>query len=299
MLTWQAHKAAVHALAFTTDGSRLLTSGGDGRVRLWDVRTQSAVRGWRYDTSGEVALSGDGRFVLLAGDGTVTLYAVDDPSPVGSYQSDGGGVAFSPDDGSFLMHGDERNPLFSCAIVDDELVPGETWAHPNGVTFTGPFAYSPDGATVAVMCCDRDNFGTLTSSVLVFTHSVTGAEVGRLRLGRVPAYPSRLAFSPDGNLLAGMCGPAFLMWDVPSRTEYGRGRVRGKRFEGLAFTPDGSRLLTASGDQFLREWTAPTWEQTTIYTWDSGKLGCVAVSADGTVAAAGGSTGKVVVWDLE
>ena len=86
---------------------------------------------------------------------------------------------------------------------------------------------------------------------------------------------------------------------MASCVELVRNQPSRKLFNGLAFTPDGSRLLTASNDESVRVWAAPNWIEATGYAWKIGKLGCVAVSADGTLAAAGGSTGKVVVWDLD
>ena len=38
------HGGPVHQLAFSADGSRLISAGGDGSVRLWDGRTGSAQK---------------------------------------------------------------------------------------------------------------------------------------------------------------------------------------------------------------------------------------------------------------
>ena len=42
-----------------------------------------------------------------------------------------------------------------------------------------------------------------------------------------------------------------------------------------------------------------TWKQVRKWKWDIGALRVIGVSPDGTLAAAGGPTGKIVVWDLD
>ena len=61
-----AHARGVRALAFSPDGGKLLSGGGDGRLILWDARTWNPIRRFHSEASriDSVAFSPDGaRFV--------------------------------------------------------------------------------------------------------------------------------------------------------------------------------------------------------------------------------------------
>lgn len=75
--------------------------------------------------------------------------------------------------------------------------------------------------------------------------------------------------------------------------------VQRKLFRDFRFNHQGNQLLAVSGDTKVRVWDTPTWTQTDSYDWQIGKLTCLDVAPDGLRYAAGGSSGKVVVWDAE
>lgn len=57
-------------------------------------------------------------------------------------------------------------------------------------------------------------------------------------------------------------------------------------------------LLSASGTK-VTVWDPVTWKPLHRFDWKIGKVTCLAISPDGTIAAAGGDKGKVAVWDVE
>jgi WD40 repeat protein len=71
------------------------------------------------------------------------------------------------------------------------------------------------------------------------------------------------------------------------------------QFTGLAFHPSGRFLAATSNDQTVKLYDATTWAVAEAYTWGIGRLRSVAFSPDGMLAAAGGDSGKVVVWDVD
>jgi WD40 repeat protein len=71
------------------------------------------------------------------------------------------------------------------------------------------------------------------------------------------------------------------------------------QFTGLAFHPSGRYLAATNNDETVKLYDTQSWELAKTYTWDIGRMRSIAFSPDGTLAAAGSDTGKVVVWDVD
>jgi WD40 repeat protein len=67
----------------------------------------------------------------------------------------------------------------------------------------------------------------------------------------------------------------------------------------LAFHPSGRYLAAASNDETIKLYDTHTWGLVNTFTWQIGRMRSVAFSPDGTLAAAGSDTGRVVVWDFD
>lgn len=67
---WKAHENSMTSLAFSSDGSTLISGGLDGAVRLWDASTGIRRRTWKLRRNAQpvVAFSSDGKWIA-GGDG--------------------------------------------------------------------------------------------------------------------------------------------------------------------------------------------------------------------------------------
>jgi WD40 repeat protein len=132
---------------------------------------------------------------------------------------------------------------------------------------------------------------------------VSDAATGKIQTQRdhMPDTATDVAVPPAGDRIAVRCGRFISVWDADLRNLQGMiaHPVRRLHFTGLAFHPSGQYLATTSNDALVRVYDPATRQLRQTLTWAIGKLKCVAFSPDGSLAAAGGDGGRVVVWDFD
>jgi len=104
----------IDGLAFTPDGTRLVTGADDGTVRLWDLQTGKAVH--RFDDGGvgfdSVTVTNDGRYVIAgSNDQTIICWDLETGDKVLTIQADvpvTHRLALSPDNQFILSGGGDQ-----------------------------------------------------------------------------------------------------------------------------------------------------------------------------------------------
>jgi WD40 repeat protein len=109
-----------------------------------------------------------------------------------------------------------------------------------------------------------------------------------------------VAFSPDGKWLAARArtgdGAAISLWDVPTGRQVHTLMLPEAADAGLAFTPDGARLVSAGKAGQFRAWHVGTWREDEHPVGDSAPLKWIAFDKDGPrVATSQGR--RIEVWD--
>ncbi len=109
--------------------------------------------------------------------------------------------------------------------------------------------------------------------------------------------------SPDGTKLVARFGMELRVWDAADWKRPPRvieGIHKGTMSEpAAAFTPDGRFLLLANDGPSVLVYDTTSWAVVRKWKWDVGVLRVVAVSPDGSLAAAAGPRGRIAVWDLD
>ncbi|MEX5635109.1 hypothetical protein [Parafrankia sp. FMc2] len=262
------HGRAVKAVAFNRDGSVLATGGADGLTKLWDITDRSAPRllatlpraeaevyGLAFDpVADRLAVGGYGN--------TAYLFDVADPgrpAKVGElylHLAPVVALEFAPD-GQFLVAGDRggsalvwyvgdpSRPLPVKVLVEDE---GPSLEQAGAIRSV---AFADGGRTV------------YTTGESGYVRRFTGPDLLNLRFagrgGTGESEMTTVAAAPSGGLVA-VAGPRFLgvsLYDLGAGERPLTFLQEGPNVWDVAFSPDGSRLATASSDGSLRVWEVP------------------------------------------
>jgi WD40 repeat protein/serine/threonine protein kinase len=248
----------VVAACFSPDSRQVATVTGTGAVTVWDVVTGEKVRtlrvpGGDYRGYPRAAFQPHGNYLAVgAGDGAVRLWDAAGEEPVAVLRGHEDlvlDVAFSPDGTQLASAGVDgtvrlwdvptRSPLAVLRGHETDWVYG--------------LAYSPDGRLLASASRDKTVrlWDTATHEALaILPHG--SAVYG-------------VAFSPDGRRLAAGCADnSIRLWDVATARGGGGKEVLEAEVAELhghedyvhavAWSPDGTRLISASGDRTVRIW---------------------------------------------
>ncbi len=292
-------KAAVHSIAFSSDGGRLASAARDGAVRVRNSttgRTISAIENAHNGFACSVAFHPNGDHLASVGaDRRVKVWdlTTDPPRKVFEAPCDAvhmfgvaSAVVFSPLDPDHLAAG--------C----DGTVTIWNWRTEKAVhTFPGhgppriSVAFSRDGRRLAT--------GNWLGTVKVWD-AVSGGEPLHTF---TPTLGSRhpvvaLAFNLDGTRLAAASFDRRVdVWDTTTGQPAHVLSHPGGLVLGVAFSPGGRLLASTGEDKIVRVWDATTGRELLGLRGHAGMCGCVAFSPDGLRLASAGTDRTIRVWD--
>jgi WD40 repeat protein len=304
-----AHKTRVSTIAFSHDGKTLATGSSDKRVRLWEVTrlTQPSPPGGKGRVNAEpraeiqghpasvtaLAFSSNDKSVATASqDGTVYVW---DPAtgtrragPFYPHQGDVTALAFTADDKALITGGMDQTVRVSDAATGQKQL-----------IFKGH-----EQAVTCLVLADRGKAivtGSQDRTVRIW--DVAGTRTVTL-LPRRPEAALCVAWSPDGKTLA--CGgteskPGRSIGLVELHDPAKKSRVVWPGHDGpvtgMAFSPNGEVLATASVDHKVLLWDVAKGQVLFQLQGHDAPVGCLTFSRDGKWLASADINGHVILWD--
>jgi WD40 repeat protein len=297
------HSYVVSSVAFSPDGSKVLSGSWDNTLKLWDVGTGNVIRTFsvpRWPLSNRVysvAFSPDGSKVLSGSYGnTLKLWDVGTGDVIHTFSGHSryvSSVAFSPD-GSKVLSGSYDNTLKLWDVGTGNVI--HTFKHgthdDSSLYAVYSVAFSPDGSKV--LSGGYDNTLKLWD---VGTGDVIHTFSGHSR------SVSSVAFSPDGSkVLSGSWDHTLKLWDVGTGNLIHTFSGYGTWVMSVAFSPDGKKVLSGYHNNTLKLWDVGTGNA--IHTFKHGThddsslyaVYSVAFSPDGSKILSGGGDYTLILW---
>ncbi len=236
----RGHEGSVNAAVILSDG-KLVTAGQDGRVLIWGAEgsRQATLEGHSAPVA-SLALSPEGtRIASASWDRMVRIWPLDGGAPraLEGHAGNVNAVAFTPD-----------GRVVSAGYDGTVRIWPESGA-PTTVQFSIPLsalAIAPDGEILAASADGKIRF-----------LAQDGSSSSELDSGGKPVVA--LSVTSDGaRIAAGTIDGRIVLIERPTRRVITEVTGAGSPLWSLAFLPDGSQILSGSGDRAVRRWDGLT-----------------------------------------
>jgi WD40 repeat protein/tRNA A-37 threonylcarbamoyl transferase component Bud32 len=285
-ISTQVITGEVTGVAFSPDGTRLVTGSFDKTAIVWDARTGTRLlqlKGHSREVQC-VAFSPDGtRIATGSWDNTAKLWDARSGALLLDLKRHTGmlwGVAFSPDGTRLVTGSPDQMAKVWDAQTGKPLLEVKDPAQVYGV------AFSPDGTRFATAGTNRIK--------------VWDARTGALQR-ELPGHAGTtfcVAFSPDGTrLVTGGYDQTAKVWDLRTGSETFTLKGHTGTVRSAAFSPDGTRVVTGSEDATARVWDARAGNLLLELKGHTAEVTSAAFSPDGTRVVTGSGDRTAKVWD--
>ena len=302
------HADSVQVLAFSADSRYLATVSSDFTAVIWDLTASlaagSPVTVFTFPLTGhtepvkQISFNADGSLLaIVSQDGLVKVWDTATGEATLTFVSNEltRGAVFDPD-GRYLATGNDGGLV---QIWDITPAGEKEW-----LTLTGHdgavnrATYSPDGAQLATVSSDETvKLWDAASGELLATLAEHSGDV------------RAVTFCPDGSCLVTASNDETIkLWDLDTGHEMSTlnayadlpmNPIPENNVLDLAFTPDGSRLVSVGMDNEPEVWDTATGERLMLLEGHWYNVVSTAVSSDGRLIATTSPDGMMIIWDSQ
>ncbi|MYA98111.1 WD40 repeat domain-containing protein, partial [Candidatus Poribacteria bacterium] len=294
---------------YSPDGTRFAVASSTG-LRIYDAHSGEELDHLTTEMTETVDFSPDGQTLVSKGLNSDGIHLWDVVTGTHLKTLVGGGysvnVKFSPD-GQMLVN--IRYDLAlgrASALFLWDIATGERIYRENAYNSVNSSAFSPDGQMLAIAESYFDEMPGLDIGPprrvpfrLSLWNIATGAD--KILVVDPPAVNS-LAFSLDGQTLAGSSGGSIHLWDPVTGERKHTLITQADRIYSIAFSPDGQTLAhgTWSENNTIHLWDVATGVHKQTLTGHTGDVHRIVFSPDGQVLASGSLSTRdrtIRLWD--
>lgn len=292
------HTQPVTAVAFSPDGTQLVSAGQDGMLFVWDVASGAQIASQDLTSllqnptfPDTVMFSPDGtKLALFAGESSALLvfnYPLDNTAPIPlawtEHASPVVSVYPSPDWQTFAWVGRGTLVLMNA----DGTFRGEPINHED---FIMNVFYAPDSQYLFIQTAQTIN--DVYSGVVIVYDVQTGQPVQTLAH---PDFVTTSVLSPDGATLATSSANEIKLWDWATGTQTVSISDKEDVAQSLAFSAEGGLLAGTFNDGTLEVWDVAT-GQMVLGSQQTGELSGVKFVLGGTLLMATQYDGTVLLF---
>jgi WD40 repeat protein len=287
------HEDIVISLATSSDGSRIASGSWDWTMRVWDGQTFEELGICEHeDEVNSVTFSPDIRLIASgSGDHTVWIWNALSLKNVARLTGHKGyvtSVAFFPD-GTRIA-----TASWDCTV---RIWDTRTYEPLPGLECSGSvyaISISPDGTRLALA-----EHTSGPEGVLHVLDPVTLAKQAQVNISSGFNLPWAIAFSPRGDLIAsGTASGAIQVWDASHLSNIGTIKGHHEQVTSIAFTSDGSQIVSGSEDGTVRiRPVVSSEEQHAPIPGHDAHVTQVVFSSDGSCLVSGSDDMTVRIWD--
>lgn len=288
--TLAGHSRPVKAVAVSPDGSWIASLGQDQTVKVWSARTGFEMRSFQAGNARNIAISADGRRIVLGTLSSLVMLSAQDGMEIMSLRVQAGSI------NSF-----RTSPLENWIVTASTDCLLRLWDVQTGTELDVLEGHQGSVQLVEVSCNGRW-IVSLSSDKSIKVWDVQTRQV-RCTLGTGDRAITAIALSPDGKWVIGASGGEITAWNTESKeVAYTRKGHQdwgssGASVTSLAFAPDGNWFVSTSSDKYLIMWRTLTGFQIRPLSGHTYGVTAVAVSPDGNWIVSGAGDNLLKLWD--